>query len=48
MPTINAIKEANEKKSGVISLDGKMIDKPIVDRAKRILDLAEESGIYFR
>lgn len=36
---IEAIREAEEKGSGVISLDGKMIDKPIVDRARRILEL---------
>ena len=32
-----AFQEALEKKSGVIALDGKMIDKPIVDRAERML-----------
>lgn len=37
---IHAIREAEEKKSGVISLNGKMVDKPIVDRARRILELA--------
>ena len=37
---IEAIKEAEEKGSGVISLDGKMIDKPIVERARRVLELA--------
>lgn len=37
---IEAIKEAEEKGSGVISLDGKMIDKPIVERAERILELS--------
>ncbi len=36
---IEAIKEAEEKGSGVLSLDGKMIDKPIVDRARRVLEL---------
>lgn len=35
-----AIKEANEKGLGVISLNGKMIDKPIVERAQRVLELA--------
>lgn len=38
---IAAIKEAEAKGSGVISLDGKMIDKPIVDRALRILERSE-------
>ena len=32
-----AFEEALVKKSGVIALDGKMIDKPIVDRARRML-----------
>lgn len=39
-----AIKEANEKGSGVISLNGKMIDKPIVERAERVLELVKLSG----
>lgn len=38
---IYAIEEASAKGSGVISLNGKMIDKPIVERAKRVLSLAE-------
>jgi len=42
---IEAIKEANEKGSGVIALDGKMIDKPIVERAERVLTMAKASGI---
>ncbi len=43
---IDAIREAEEKGSGVISLDGKMIDKPIVERAHRVLDLAEAAKVY--
>jgi len=39
-----AIEEANEKGSGVISLNGKMIDKPIVERAERVLELAGFGG----
>lgn len=42
---IDAIKKAREKGSGVISVKGKMIDKPIVDRAKRVLELAKATGI---
>lgn len=38
---IKAIEEAEEKGLGVISLNGKMIDKPIVERAERILELAK-------
>lgn len=37
---VKANHEALEKGLGVISLNGKMIDKPIVERAIRILDLA--------
>jgi citrate lyase subunit beta/citryl-CoA lyase len=40
-----AIKQAEARGSGVIALDGKMIDKPIVDRAMRIIELAKASGI---
>lgn len=40
-----AIAEANKKGSGVIALKGKMIDKPIVERAKRVLEIAKASGV---
>lgn len=36
-----AIEEANARGSGVASLKGKMIDKPVVTRARRLLDLYE-------
>ncbi|MGX7172634.1 citrate (pro-3S)-lyase subunit beta [Enterococcus ratti] len=42
---IAAIEEAKEKGSGVISLNGKMIDKPIVERAQRTLMLAKASRL---
>ena len=42
---INAIKEAESKGSGVIALNGKMIDKPIVERAERVLMLAKASNM---
>jgi citrate lyase subunit beta/citryl-CoA lyase len=42
---IEAIKLAEKKGSGVISLNGKMIDKPVVERAIRTLKLAKASGI---
>lgn len=41
-----AAKEAEERGLGVIALDGKMIDKPIVDRAERVLQLAAAVGLY--
>lgn len=37
---MEAIREANAKGSGVASLNGKMIDKPVVTRAKYLLELA--------
>lgn len=43
---IYAIEEAEAKGSGVIALNGKMIDKPIVERAQRVLMLAEAAGLY--
>ncbi len=42
---IAAIKEAEEKGSGVISLNGKMVDRPVVIRAERTIELAIASGI---
>ena len=42
---VAAIEEANKKGSGVISLNGKMIDRPVVLKAERILDLAGEMRI---
>jgi len=40
-----AIAEAEEKKSGVIALNGRMIDRPVVERAKRVIRLAEAAGM---
>ncbi|SHJ32478.1 citrate (pro-3S)-lyase subunit beta [Lutispora thermophila] len=45
LDVIHAIEEANRRGSGVIALNGKMIDKPIVERAERILALAKAAGI---
>lgn len=42
---IAGAKEAERKGSGVISVDGKMVDKPIIERAQRVLDLAVASGV---
>lgn len=42
---LNAIEEARIKGSGVISLNGKMVDKPIVARAQRTMMLAEASHL---
>jgi citrate lyase subunit beta/citryl-CoA lyase len=40
-----AMEEAHRNGSGVISLHGKMIDRPVVLRAQRILDLAGEARL---
>lgn len=40
-----AIKEAQAKGSGVISVNGKMVDKPVVMRAERTIALAVAAGI---
>ncbi|HEQ9873690.1 TPA: citrate (pro-3S)-lyase subunit beta [Streptococcus pyogenes serotype M1] len=39
------IREAESKGSGVISLNGKMVDKPIVERAERVIALATAAGV---
>ena len=41
---IAAIKEAEKNGSGVIAVNGKMIDKPVVIRAQRTIELALASG----
>lgn len=41
-----AAQDALERGLGVISLNGKMIDKPIIERAERVLQLAAAAGIY--
>lgn len=42
---IDAIKEAEKKGSGVIAVNGKMVDRPVVLRAERTIELAKASGI---
>ena len=41
---MEAIKEAESRGSGVISLNGKMIDKPVVERARYMLERAEAAA----
>lgn len=41
LAVVEAIKEAEEKGLGVVALKGKMVDKPIVERAERILMLSQ-------
>lgn len=43
---LHGIKEAEERGSGVIAVDGKMVDGPIVDRAYRVIELAKATGVY--
>lgn len=43
---IEASEEALQKGSGVVSLNGKMVDKPIIERAQRVLLLAQAAGVY--
>ena len=45
MRVIAGAKEAERKGSGVISVDGKMVDMPIIVRAQRVIDLAIASGV---
>ncbi|MFA5289866.1 MAG: CoA ester lyase [Candidatus Izemoplasmatales bacterium] len=42
---LHALKEAKDKELGVFSLDGKMIDKPIISRAKTIIHKAQVYGL---
>lgn len=43
---VRAARDAQKQGLGVISLNGKMIDKPIIERAERLLQLAEAAGLY--
>ncbi|KRL05364.1 citrate (pro-3S)-lyase subunit beta [Liquorilactobacillus oeni] len=42
---MDAIKEANEKGSGVISMNGQMVDRPVVLRAQRVVQLAKAAHL---
>ena len=42
---IAAIKEAEQKGSGVIAVNGKMVDRPVVIRAEHTINLAIASGV---
>jgi citrate lyase subunit beta/citryl-CoA lyase len=46
LAVLEAILEAERKGSGVISLNGKMIDKPVVARAENVLSLARAAGVF--
>lgn len=42
---IDAMEEAEERGAGVIVVDGKMVDEPVLTRAKRVMELAIASGM---
>lgn len=42
---VEAAEEGERKGLGVVSLNGKMIDAPIIDRARKIIELAKYSGV---
>lgn len=42
---VDATKEALEQNLGVFTVDGKMVDKPIIERAQRVLELAKAAGV---
>ena len=42
---IRAIDQAHEEGSGVISLNGQMVDRPVALRAQRVMKLAKASGL---
>lgn len=42
---VEGLKQAEKEGSGVITVDGKMVDKPIVDRAQGVVQLARTLGI---
>ncbi|CAM3122034.1 citrate lyase subunit beta / citryl-CoA lyase [Lactobacillus bombicola] len=41
----SAIREAKAKGSGVISMNGKMVDKPVVEKANRVIETAKASSL---
>jgi citrate lyase subunit beta/citryl-CoA lyase len=45
LAVIEAIEAAKKQGAGVISLNGKMVDKPIVERAQRVLSFARAVGV---
>ncbi|WP_027626116.1 aldolase/citrate lyase family protein [Clostridium lundense] len=42
---VEATKEAIRENKGVFTVDGKMVDKPIIDRANHVLALAKAAGV---
>ncbi len=46
LEVIDAAKEAEEMGLGVVSLNGRMVDAPIIARAKDTVELAKASGVF--
>ncbi len=42
---LKAVKSANIEKGGVIQVDGKMVDVPVIEKAKRIVELAKGANL---
>lgn len=42
---IAAIEEAKRKGSGVIAMNGQMVDRPVVLRAERVMKLAKANNL---
>ena len=42
---IDSLKQAEKEGAGVITVDGKMVDKPIVDRAQNVMQMAKTLGL---
>ncbi|MEF9992390.1 MAG: aldolase/citrate lyase family protein [Romboutsia sp.] len=42
---VDATEEALKQNLGVFTVDGKMVDKPIIERAQRVLQLAQAAGV---
>ena len=47
LEVIDAAKKAEEQGLGVFSLNGKMVDAPIINRAKLIIDNAKKAGLKY-
>lgn len=47
LEVMEIIRIAKEQGKGAISLHGKMIDAPIVERARQTLEMAEAMGVYY-
>lgn len=43
--SLRVIEASKKSNKGAFSIDGKMIDKPVIDRAQRILDVANKYGL---